>query len=135
MVQANRLWLKALPELKKAAKEIALAAGGENLTIRFAEDAEVQKLNHDFRGKNKPTNVLSFHGEGDYQGDIIFARGVVFQEATEQKKLPLNHTLHLVAHGVLHLLGYDHMNTKDAAKMESREITILKQFGIGNPYE
>jgi probable rRNA maturation factor len=134
-IQANRQWLTTLPGLKKAVKEVAIAAGACNVTIRFAEDIEVAKLNHDFRGKNKPTNVLSFPGDGEYQGDIILARETVFQEATAQKKPPLHHALHLVAHGVLHLLGYDHMNSKDATKMESREIAILKKFEIDNPYE
>ena len=133
-IQANRQWLSALPGFKKAAKEIAQAAGGLNLTIRFAENEEVAVLNRNFRGKNKPTNVLSFPGEGNYQGDIILAREIVFQEATAQKKSPLDHTLHLVAHGVLHLLGYDHMNKKDAARMESLEIALLQKFGIENPY-
>ncbi len=134
-IQSNRKWLEALPNLKKKAKEIALASGANKVTIRFAEDDEVQTLNHDFRSQNKPTNVLSFPSdEGDYQGDIILARGIIFAEAKEQKKDPLHHTLHLVVHGVLHLLGYDHMNAKDAHKMESLEIEILKQFGIGNPY-
>ena len=134
-IQANRQWLAALPGFKKAVKEIAQAAGGLNLTIRFAENDEVAVLNRNFRGKNKPTNVLSFPGEGDYQGDIILAREIVFHEATAQKKSPLYHTLHLVAHGVLHLLGYDHMNAKDANKMESLEIALLATFGIKNPYE
>lgn len=134
-IQANRDWLAALPNLKKKAKEIALAAGAINATLRFAENDEVQKLNREFRGKSKPTNVLSFPSdEGDYQGDIILARGVIFDEAAAQKKDPMHHTLHLVAHGVLHLLGYDHMNAKDAAKMESLEIKLLAQFDIGNPY-
>lgn len=132
-IQANRQWL-TLPGLKKVVKEVAIAAGARNITIRFAENAEVQKLNRDFRGKDKPTNVLSFPGDGDYQGDIILARGVVFEEATVQKKLPLHHTLHLVAHGVLHLLGYDHETEAEANHMEAREIAVLRKFGLGNPY-
>jgi probable rRNA maturation factor len=135
VIQSNRAWLKAIPGLKKAAKEVALAAGAKNVTIRFAEDDEVQQLNHQFRNKNKPTNVLSFPGEGAYQGDIILARGVVLKQAAAQKKPPLHHTLHLVAHGVLHLLGYDHEHTKEAATMEAKEISLLAQFGIKNPYE
>lgn len=134
-IQANRAWLQALPGLKKTVKAVAIAAGGHNLSIRFAEDMEVAALNHDFRGKNKPTNVLSFPAEGGYQGDIILARGVVMAEAKAQGKLPLHHTLHLVAHGVLHLLGYDHEENADAKRMESREIALLRSFGIGNPYE
>lgn len=134
-IQANRHWLSALPNLKKKAREIAIAAGAQSVTIRFAENDEVQKLNRQFIGKNKPTNVLSFPSdEADYRGDIILARGVIFDEAVVQKKDPMHHTLHLVAHGVLHLLGYDHMNAKDASKMESFEIKLLAQFGIGNPY-
>lgn len=134
-IQASRAWLSSFPKLKQKATEVALAAGAINLTIRFGEDDEVQSLNHDFRSQNKPTNVLSFPSDDDYQGDIILARGVIFAEAKKQKKDPLHHTLHLVAHGVLHLLGYDHMNAKDAKKMESLEIKILAQFGIENPYE
>ena len=135
-IQANRKWLSAIPMLKQKAKGIALVSGATNVTIRFAEDDEVQSLNHDFRSQNKPTNVLSFPSdETDYQGDIILARGIIFAEAQAQRKDPQHHTLHLVAHGVLHLLGYDHMNTKDAKKMESLEIKLLAQFGIGNPYE
>ena len=133
-IQANRQWLTALPGLKKAVKDVAVAAGARHVTIRFAENAEVQKLNSSFRGKDKPTNVLSFPGDGDYQGDIILARGIVFEEATAQKKLPLHHTLHLVAHGVLHLLGYDHETETEANHMEAREIAVLQQFGLGNPY-
>ena len=134
-IQANRAWLSSFPKLKQKATEVALASGAMHLTIRFGEDDEVQSLNHDFRSQNKPTNVLSFPSdEGNYQGDIILARGVILNEAKEQKKDPLHHTLHLVAHGVLHLLGYDHMNAKDAKKMESLEIKILAQFGMENPY-
>ena len=68
-IQANRQWLTALPGLKKAVKDVATAAGARNVTIRFAEDIEVAKLNHDFRGKNKPTNVLSFPYVGKRVGE------------------------------------------------------------------
>jgi probable rRNA maturation factor len=99
------------------------------LTIRVVGAAESRKLNRTWRGKNKPTNVLSFEG-----GDLAICAPVVAREAREQGKPPAAHWAHMVVHGVLHLLGYDHENDRDAARMEARETKILAQLGMPNPY-
>lgn len=122
---------------------------GRELTIRIVGAAESRRLNRTWRGKDKPTNVLSFPsdplprvrgraGEGareaDPLGDLAICAPVVAREAREQGKSAQAHWAHMVIHGVLHLLGYDHENDRDAAKMESTEIRILEQFGYPNPY-
>jgi probable rRNA maturation factor len=117
------------------------------LSIRLAGDAEVHALNSEWRGKDKPTNVLSFPmaeaddladaaGSGPelMLGDIILARGVCAAEAAE-KAIPIeDHAAHLMIHGTLHLLGYDHMDDAAAADMEAREIRALARMGIADPY-
>jgi probable rRNA maturation factor len=101
----------------------------EELTIRVIGAAESRKLNRTWRGKDKPTNVLSFEG-----GDLAICAPVVAREAREQGKPTSAHWAHMVVHGVLHLLGYDHENDRDAAQMEAREVKILAQLGMPNPY-
>jgi len=106
------------------------------LTIRVVGAAESRRLNRTWRGKDKPTNVLSF-GSGDiphFLGDLAICAPVVAREAREQGKSPAAHWAHMVVHGVLHLLGYDHQNDRDAARMEARETKILAQLGMPNPY-
>lgn len=118
----------------KQAAEMAVRAvklKGE-ITILLADDARLKSLNHDFRGKAKPTNVLSFPLAGG--GDIAIAHGVVAREAKEQGKRFVDHAVHLAVHGVLHLAGYDHIRSKDAKVMEPLEVKILKRLGIGDPY-
>ena len=111
------------------------------VTIVLSDDDEVQALNVHYRGKDKPTNVLSFpDGDADETGaqqlgDIILSYDTIAREAAEQGKEFAHHLTHLVMHGVLHLLGYDHENAKDAEAMESREVALLKAMGIANPYE
>ncbi len=112
------------------------------LTIRLADAAEIQELNATYREKNKETNVLSFPFtpppgvpfEVPYLGDIIISPEVLEREYTEQNKAPAAHWAHIVIHGVLHLLGYDHINTEDAVKMEGFEIRLLAELNIPNPY-
>jgi probable rRNA maturation factor len=105
------------------------------VSVVFTSDAEIKKLNRKFRKKNKPTNVLSFPlGEGGELGDVVLAYETIKKECTEQKKTFRAHVAHLLTHGTLHLLGHDHLNDKDAEKMESLEIKILKAFKIKNPY-
>jgi probable rRNA maturation factor len=117
------------------------------LSIRLAGDDEVHALNSEWRGKDKPTNVLSFpmvdaadladagpSGPELMLGDIILARGVCVAEAEEKAIAIENHTAHLVVHGTLHLLGYDHMDEDSAADMEAREIRALARMGIADPY-
>ena len=118
------------------------------LSIRLAGDAAIQALNSQWRGKDKPTNVLSFpmaepgdladaNGQGPelMLGDIILARGICAAEAQE-KSIPLErHAAHLMVHGTLHLLGYDHLDEASATDMEAREVRALARMGIADPYE
>ena len=111
------------------------------LTIRVVNSNESQALNEQYRHKKGPTNVLSFPNdptpgmdEADL-GDIALCAPLVEQEASEQGKLPEAHWAHLTIHGVLHLLGYDHVKKGEAEKMERLEITLLNQLGFPNPYQ
>ena len=116
------------------------------LSVRLASDEEVRGLNATWRGKDKATNVLSFpmaeaedletpHGPELMLGDIILARGVCAAEAAD-KAVPLSdHAAHLMVHGTLHLLGYDHMDEGSADDMEAREVRALARLGIADPYE
>jgi probable rRNA maturation factor len=104
------------------------------LTIRVIGAAESRKLNRTWRGKDKPTNVLSFAADAPVLGDLAICAPVVAREAREQGKRAAAHWAHMVVHGVLHLLGYDHENDRDAARMEAREARILAQLGMPNPY-
>lgn len=120
----------------------ALHGGGYHeeteVSIVLADNAFVQVLNKNYRGKDKPTNVLSFPQDDDLMGslgDIIFAFETVKAEAAEQNKNFNNHLAHLAVHGTLHLLGYDHMDAAEAEEMEALEIKILSGMNIPNPYE
>jgi probable rRNA maturation factor len=113
---------------------------GHEVTIRIVENEESQLLNHQYRGKDKPTNVLSFPFESPpgielpLLGDLIVCADVVKQEAQEQQK-PLNdHWAHMIIHGCLHLLGYDHIEEQEAEEMESLEIDLLATLNIKDPY-
>lgn len=112
------------------------------LTIRFVDAEEIQALNSDYRSKDKPTNVLSFPANYEipdssvyFMGDLVICLTVVEAEAIEQGKTFDNHLTHMVTHGVLHLLGYDHIIEEEAEEMESLEIEILEKLNIANPYE
>ncbi|WP_110691628.1 rRNA maturation RNase YbeY [Salinicola halophyticus] len=110
------------------------------LTIRVVERDESQQLNRDYRGKDKPTNVLSFPFESPpgielpLLGDLVICHDVVANEAQEQHKSIHDHYAHLVIHGCLHLLGYDHIDDDEAEQMETLERVLLTQFGIADPY-
>lgn len=110
------------------------------LTIRIVDEPESQTLNRDYRGKDKPTNVLSFPFEAppgvptDLIGDLVICAGVVVREAEEQHKTPDSHWAHMVVHGVLHLLGYDHLGDAEAEEMEREERQILAELGYADPY-
>ena len=110
------------------------------LTIRIVEAEEIIQLNGDYRHKNKPTNVLSFPADlPDYidqplLGDVIICASVVREEAQQQHKSLEHHWAHMVIHGTLHLLGYDHITAEDAEQMENLEINILQSLQIANPY-
>lgn len=130
-------WSKSLVGYNHAIKtwcEAALARKTGSISVVLADDATLRDLNRTFRGKDKSTNVLSFSGEGDELGDVILAYETIKQEAKAQKKSFLRHTAHLVVHGCLHLLGYDHENARDAQKMEALETSILARLGYPDPY-
>ena len=105
------------------------------LTIRIVNEAESQSLNNQYRKKNEPTNVLSFLiNDKPLIGDIILCHAITKKEALAQKKSLDDHYAHLIIHGYLHLIGFDHTKNDDALIMENKEITVLKKLGIKNPY-
>ncbi|MFV0576117.1 MAG: rRNA maturation RNase YbeY [Vibrio sp.] len=110
------------------------------VTIRIVEPEESQQLNRDYRGKDKPTNVLSFPFEAppgieiDLLGDLIICKQVVEDEAKEQNKPLVAHWAHMVVHGSLHLLGYDHIEDEEAEEMEGIETEIMQKLGFEDPY-
>ncbi|NJM29475.1 MAG: rRNA maturation RNase YbeY [Rhizobiales bacterium] len=130
----------AIPDLEELATRAVTAAmpkeSEAEVSLLFAGDAQVAELNRRWRGKQGPTNVLSFPAPKGREalGDIVLASGVVAREAGEQSKSFADHTTHLIVHGVLHLLGFDHQSDSEAQEMEAREIIILEELGITNPY-
>lgn len=110
------------------------------VVIRIVDEAESKKLNLAYRNKNKPTNVLSFPFEPPLGiklpllGDLIICAPIIIKEAQEQNKPLIAHWAHMVIHGTLHLLGYDHIKNKDAVIMEEIEVKLLKKLGYQNPY-
>jgi len=134
------LWKGREEALAKALAAAASAeAVGGTVSLLLGDDASIAALNKEFRGKDGPTNVLSFPpaetgGEEGFLGDIAMAAETIAAEAEFQGKSLDHHAAHIVVHGFLHLLGYDHMNAADAEKMEARERTILASLGIDDPY-
>ncbi|MBL4744068.1 MAG: rRNA maturation RNase YbeY [Cycloclasticus sp.] len=119
---------------------------GADVVVRLVDEVESAELNQSYRQKDGATNVLSFPFElpsglpeealeDDILGDLVICAPIVFQEAKEQGKQPLNHWAHLVVHGCLHLQGYDHVKADDALVMEALEVSLLGSIGIDNPYE
>lgn len=124
-------WLEAvLPQFQPVSE----------VTIRIVDEAESHELNLTYRGKDRPTNVLSFPFEAPPEielpllGDLIICRQVVEKEAIEQNKTVEEHWAHMVIHGCLHLLGYDHIEDDEAEEMESLETEILQKLGYEDPY-
>lgn len=111
------------------------------LTIRIVDESEISELNRQYRNKDYATNVLSFPVDSDLPldipllGDLVICASVVAREAQEQRKSLKAHWAHMVIHGTLHLLGYDHIEDNQAAAMEAKEIEYLNYFGFSNPYE
>ena len=149
----DETWLRLCPPVEALVMEVSRVVGedpdvvahvrsGSTVAISLASDDRVKGLNAQYRGKDKPTNVLSFPnddsvalpGEPPHLGDIMLARGVVEAEALDQNKSIENHIAHLVTHGLLHLVGYDHIEDEDADMMEGLEADILARMGITNPY-
>lgn len=146
-----------LPSVEQLEQWVGLATAqldtSAEVTIRLVDDAESQQLNLDYRGKDKPTNVLSFPaqmdefeaefdipellaelGDDSYLGDLVISAPTVAREAREQQKPIMDHWAHLVIHGCLHLQGYDHIEDAEAEIMEGLEIQLLAKLSIANPY-
>ena len=110
------------------------------INLRILDDEEMKKLNHKFRNKNLTTNVLSFQSDDisikhtKNIGDIAISSEYVEREAAEEGKFFEDHMIHMLAHGVYHILGYDHQNEETALIMENKEINILNKININNPY-
>lgn len=150
-------WAKLAPDaarlLRRAARDALAEARsdgwkgsrvGHEISFVLTDDKRMRTLNRTFRGKDKPTNVLSFAaldgarprpGMPWLLGDVVLTSGVIAREARVQRKSLQHHLSHLAVHGVLHLLGYDHEQDRDAEAMEALEIAALAGMGIANPYE
>lgn len=130
--------------LRRAAVTALDVAVGDNaqtveLSVRIVDETESAALNEHYRGRDYPTNVLSFPAGGEIPGlwvlgDLALCAAVVEREANEQDKMPAAHWTHMMVHGVLHLLGYDHIDDDEAEVMESLERRILAQLGYDDPY-
>lgn len=139
----NASTLEHRPDADKLRRWAAAAARRESaeILIRIVDEPESAELNHAYRNRSGPTNVLSFPFEvpkgvpNDCLGDLVICAGIVEREAREQHKDLDAHWAHMVVHGVLHLLGYDHSEDREAEVMEAEEIAILAQLGFPNPYE
>jgi len=122
--------------LEKTTETLARDFSPLEVSVVLSNNRQLQDLNKTFRHKDSPTNVLSFTSEVEGElGDIILAYETVMEEAQIANISPLHHTIHLIIHGFLHLLGYDHEEESDAHQMENMEIQILKVLNIQNPYE
>lgn len=140
----NPDWMKVNPSweedilhaLEKATEILQQDLSDREISIVFADDKTLQGLNKTYRQKDKSTNVLSFPSDEEGElGDILLAYETILKESAENGISPLHHTLHLIVHGFLHLLGYDHQEETEAEHMEQMEIHILKHLNISNPYE
>lgn len=138
-------WHDVAPGLERKLRQAAVVTlaeaknatrGRSSLTILLTGDEQLRALNRAHRGKDKPTNVLSFPATagGAYLGDIAIALETARREATESGKPLMNHVLHLAVHGVLHLLEFDHETPEEADTMEAMEVEILSRIGVPNPY-
>lgn len=138
LVGGSELWRGHEDTLARALAAAAASEGvGGTVSLLLGDAAAVAALNKQFRGKEGSTNVLSFppaQGEEGFLGDIALAAETIVEEAEFQGKRFQDHAAHLVVHGFLHLLGYDHMDSAEAEKMEARERAILVSLGIEDPY-
>ena len=143
-VDVGRRTQARAPSAKSIASWAAAALGarsaGTEIAVQIVTPAAIRRLNRDYRGKDAPTNVLSFPSTAPAGvvprplGDIVICPAVLAREAREQGKPARAHWAHLVIHGTLHLVGYDHEVESDAVRMERKEIAVLRRLGIPNPY-
>lgn len=152
-----KAWKDALPDVKKTVEkavraawkagntgDFALPVKNAEVSVMLTNDDAVHALNREYRGVDRPTNVLSFAALDDEDepivdpmllGDIVVAFETTEREAAEQNKSPEEHLFHLIVHGVLHLIGYDHVEDADAEVMEALETKIMIENGMDDPYE
>jgi probable rRNA maturation factor len=147
-----RQWTDLLPDVEDLVRSAATAAwrasgdgtaAAVEISVVLADDAMVRMLNRDHRGKDKPTNVLSFpigtaggvDAAPTMLGDVVLACETVMAEAAAQGKSVADHLRHLVVHGVLHLTGHDHEDDAEAERMERLETRVLADLGVGDPYQ
>lgn len=145
----NEDWLPFITKILQQTFSVAQWNYPSEVSVLLTSDEHIQELNLAYRGKNKPTNVLSFSNltkeeieNYKYQdnnpvilGDIVLSLETVLKEVEQEDKLFLNHVMHLVVHGALHLLGYDHEADSEAEIMESLESDVLSNFGVADPYQ
>ena len=140
----DEAWIAALPDavaVVQRSATVALGAVEGDVVVLLTDDAAVQEINARFRDRDQPTNVLSFPaadmtipGHAPHLGDLMLAHGVCAAEAAAQGKTLADHLTHLTVHGVLHLLGRDHVDEAEAEAMEAEERTLLASLGVADPY-
>ncbi len=136
----DEAWTAALPDavaVVERAATVALGAVTGDVVVLLTDDAAVHDLNLRFRDRDRPTNVLSFpaaESAAPHLGDLVLAHGVCAAEAAAQGKSLADHVTHLTVHGVLHLLGRDHVDAVEAEAMEAEERTLLASLGVADPY-
>lgn len=146
LARRNRAWSPPVAQIAAwASAALGRRASGSEISVRVVGPGESRRLNARYRGKDKPTNVLSFPATLNAAnmfppdaprllGDLVICSRVVRDEAREQQKTLRAHWAHLIVHGALHLIGYDHEQPNDARRMERREVAVLKRLGFANPY-
>jgi probable rRNA maturation factor len=136
----DEAWIAALPDAVAVVQRSATVALGTvegDVVVLLTDDAAVQEINARFRDRDQPTNVLSFpaaESAAPHLGDLVLAHGVCAAEAAAQGKTLADHLTHLTVHGVLHLLGRDHVDEAEAEAMEAEERTLLASLGVADPY-
>ena len=145
---ALETWSTAIADVEDVCQRAAAAALAQSnraaaeieISVLLCDDGTVSRLNSEYRGRAEPTNVLSFPigcadaGPETHLGDVAIAFETVVAEAASSHLAIVDHLTHLVVHGVLHLLGYDHQSTREAEKMEALEVEILDRLGVADPY-
>lgn len=145
LASKNQQALPDLLDIEKWVSATIIAASDKirddaELTVRIVDIEESQQLNHQYREKDKPTNVLSFPFQNPpgitlpLLGDLVVCKQVVEKEAIEQQKILTSHWAHMLIHGTLHLLGYDHIDDDEAEEMESIETNLMIELGFSDPY-
>jgi probable rRNA maturation factor len=135
IIVADPAWHRLVPGVRSVATRAARAARLRG-TVLLADDRTVRKLNARDRGRNKPTNVLTYEAPSSgLLGQIVVAAGVVRRESAAAARHPAHHLAHLVVHGALHLAGHDHVRAGEARRMEMAEARILRRIGVPNPWK